>query len=93
MEQEAFDVVPASLVDGIVFNGYVSAKDRATGKPIRPLLISTNATREAFGEIELDEPELDPMLCLRGFLNVIVSPHPYDSASDACSRPCRRSSR
>ena len=75
---EAFDAVPASLVNGIVFNGYVSAKDRATGKPIRPLLISTNATREAFGEIELDEPELDPVMCLRGYLNAIVSPHPYD---------------
>jgi restriction system protein len=34
---EAFDVAPATLVGGIVFNGYVSAKDRATGKPVRPL--------------------------------------------------------
>jgi restriction system protein len=75
---EAFDAVPAALVNGIVFNGYVSAKDRATGKPIRPLLISTHATREAFEEIQLDEPELDPVLCLRGYLNAIVSPHPYD---------------
>ena len=75
---EAFEAVPASLVNGIVFNGYVSARDRATGKPIRPLLISTHATREAFAEIQLDEPELDPVLCLRGYLNAIVSPHPYD---------------
>jgi len=75
---EAFDIAPLTLVDGIVFNGYVSAMDRATGKPIRPLLISTHATRDAFGEIRLDEPELDPVLCLRGYLNAVVSPHPYD---------------
>jgi restriction system protein len=75
---EAFDAVSASLVHGIVFNGHVSARDRATGKPILPLLISTDATREAFSEIQLDEPELDPVLCLRRYLNAIVSPHPYD---------------
>jgi restriction system protein len=74
----AFDVTPITLVSGIVFNGYVSAKDRATGKPIRPLLISTHATRDAFAEIVLDEPELDPVACLRGYLNAVVSPHPYD---------------
>jgi restriction system protein len=75
---EAFDIAPPTLVDGIVFNGYVAAMDRATGKPIRPLLISTHATRDAYGEIRLDEPELDPVLCLRGYLNAVVSPHPYD---------------
>jgi restriction system protein len=75
---EAFDVAPATLVSGIVFNGYVSAKDRATGQPIRPLLISTHATRDAFGKIVLDEPELDPEACLRAYLNALVSPHPYD---------------
>jgi restriction system protein len=75
---EAFDATPVTLVDGIVFNGYVSAKDRATGKPIRPLLISTHATRDSFAEIVLDERELDPVVCLRGYLNAVVSPHPYD---------------
>jgi restriction system protein len=75
---EAFDAAPATLITGIVFNGYVSAKDRMTGKPVRPLLISVHAIREAFAEIVLDEPELDPAACLRGYLNAIVSPHPYD---------------
>jgi restriction system protein len=75
---EAFAVTPVTLVSGIVFNGYVSAKDRATGKPIRPLLISTHATRQGFAEIMLDEPELDPVACLRAYLNAVVSPHPYD---------------
>jgi restriction system protein len=75
---EAFEVAPATLVAGIVFNGYVSAKDRATGKAVRPLLISVHAPRDAFSEIVLDEPELDPVTCLRGFLNAVISPHPYD---------------
>jgi restriction system protein len=75
---EAFDVAPPTLVSGIVFNGYVSAKDRATGKPVRPLLISVHAMREPFAEIVLDEPELDPKACLKGHLNAMLSPHPYD---------------
>jgi restriction system protein len=75
---EAFDVAPATLVGGIVFNGYVSTKDCATGKPVRPLLLSVQAMRDAFAEIVLDEPELDPKACLRGYLNALISPHPWD---------------
>jgi restriction system protein len=75
---EAFDAAPAALVAGIVFNGYVSAKDRATGRPVRPLLLSVHAPREEFATIILDEPELDPKACLRSYLNALISPHPYD---------------
>jgi restriction system protein len=75
---EAFDVAPVTLVSGIVFNGYVSAKDRATGQPVRPLLLSVHATREAFAGIVLNEPELDPKACLTSYLNAVISPHPYD---------------
>jgi restriction system protein len=75
---EAFDLTPATLVRSIAVNGYVSTKDRATGRPVRPCLISVSAERDAFSEVVLDEPELDPALCLRTFLNAIVSPHPYD---------------
>lgn len=74
---EIFDITPTSLVETIAFNGHVSAKDRATGKPIRPCIISLLATRAQFNELVLDEPELDPVLCL-AHLNAIVSPHPYD---------------
>lgn len=31
---EAFDIAPVTLASGIVFNGYVSAKDRATGRAV-----------------------------------------------------------
>jgi restriction system protein len=34
-------------------------------------------TREQFDELELDEPELEPIQCLR-YLSALVSPRPYD---------------
>lgn len=74
---QSFRTTPPQLVDTVVFNGHVSAKDRATGKSIRPCLISVETSRDKFDELELDEPELDPVLCLRA-LNAIVSPHPFD---------------
>jgi restriction system protein len=75
---ETLAAAPATIVSGVALNGYVSSKDRATGKSIRPCLISVGVSREEFGEVELDEPELDPQACLRQYLNAIVSPHPYD---------------
>lgn len=74
---EVFYAAPAPLVDSVVFNGFVSARDRATGQPVRPCVVSLVATREAIEGLLLDEPELDPVLCL-GHLHAIVSPHPYD---------------
>jgi restriction system protein len=75
---EAFDAAPVTLIAAIVFNGYVSAKDRATGQPVRPLLLSVHAERDAFSKIALDEPELEPTTCLREYLNAVISPHPWD---------------
>jgi restriction system protein len=75
---EVFDAAPVTLVAGIMFNGYVSAKDRTTGQPVRPLLLSVHADRDALGKIVLDEPALDPTACLRGYLNAVISPHPCD---------------
>ncbi|MFD4627548.1 hypothetical protein [Streptomyces sp. NPDC058475] len=74
---EAFAVSPPPLVDVVAFNGHVHAKDRATGKAIRPCLISLRASRGTFEDLVLDEPELDPVQSLH-FLNAIVSQHPYD---------------
>ncbi|WFE54745.1 restriction endonuclease [Micromonospora sp. WMMD1155] len=75
---ETFEATSQDLVTGIVFNGYASTKDKATGRAIRPLLMSVGAERDQFAVVQLDEPELDPVLCLRSHLNAIVSPHPYD---------------
>lgn len=74
---EVFAATPAPLVTSIVFNGSVSARDRATGQPVRPCVISLAATRDIVDGLVLDEPELDPVLCL-GHLHAIVSQHPYD---------------
>lgn len=75
---EAFDIAPETIISGIIFNGYVSATDIAAGNLIRPVLVSVHATRETFAEIGLDEPEFDPVACLRRYLRAVVSPHPYD---------------
>jgi len=74
---EVFYAAPVPLVGTVVLNGFVSARDRATGQPVRPCVVSLVATRESVEELVLDEPELDPVLCL-GHLHAIVSPHPYD---------------
>lgn len=74
---EAFDVTPHTLVTTIVLNGEVHTTDRATGKSVRPCLISLSSTRDEFEEIVLDEQELDPVACLRTYLNAIVSLHAW----------------
>ncbi|MFD0257490.1 restriction endonuclease [Kitasatospora indigofera] len=75
--EEGFAVTGAGLVDSVLFNGHVDTKDRATGRAIRPCLVSVVAERETFAELVLDEPELDPARCLH-HLNAIVSRHPFD---------------
>ncbi|HEV3169946.1 MAG TPA: restriction endonuclease [Actinocrinis sp.] len=74
---EAFTVCPPSLIDSVVFNGHVSAKNPATGRPIRPCVLSVQATRALMDEMDLCEPELDPAACLH-HLNAIFSKHPGD---------------
>jgi restriction system protein len=75
---EAFDAAPVAIVQKILLNGFIATRDTVTGATIRPCLISVNAERMAFGGIELDEPELNPLACLTGYLKAAVSPHPYD---------------
>jgi restriction system protein len=74
---EVFTATPATLVDGVVLNGRVTAVDRATGKVINPHLLSVQFERQAFDDLHLDAPELDPELCLRA-QNALISPHPHD---------------
>jgi restriction system protein len=74
---EAFSTTSPDLVTTVVFNGHVSAKDRATGRPVRPCLVSVVAQREQFDELVLDEPELDAQESLK-YLGAVVSRHPHD---------------
>jgi restriction system protein len=66
---------PGSVIDLVSFYGNVSAKDPASGQPIRPLLLQVSAKREVFSTFVLSD--LDPVACLKR-LNALVSPHPYD---------------
>jgi restriction system protein len=69
--------VPAAddVVDAVVFNGIVSATNRATGQSEELHLISAPASRATFAELVLDQ--LEPAACLK-YLKAILSPHPYD---------------
>ncbi|MEV5297123.1 restriction endonuclease [Amycolatopsis methanolica] len=75
MMRDVFEVRPSDLVDEVAVNAHVSTRNRATGKPERPCLVSVSATRKQFEELVLTE--LDPAECLKYF-NALVSPHPWD---------------
>lgn len=72
---EIFAATPVDVVEAVVFNGRVSAVDRATGQDIRPHLVSVQAEREAFAGLDLTR--VDPAACLK-HLNALVSPNPAD---------------
>lgn len=76
--RDVFDINPAEIVDEVAINGHVSTRNKATGQPERPCLISVSATRDQFAQLVLGE--LDPAECLR-YLNALVSPHPWDLES------------
>ena len=72
---EIFSSTPASVVEAVVFNGRLSTIDRATGKQVRPHLISVEAERAVFADLVL--AKVDPAACLTR-LNALVSRNPYD---------------
>jgi restriction system protein len=72
---ECFCLNAADVVDSVVFNGIVSAVNRATGHVEELHLISAPANRADFAKLELHE--LDPGECLK-YLKAILSRHPYD---------------
>jgi restriction system protein len=59
----------------VVFNGFVNDVDPATGKDIRPCLISIRTTKDNFQEINLSK--VDKKACLRN-LGAQVSSHPEE---------------
>ncbi|MGH3793607.1 MAG: restriction endonuclease [Pseudonocardiaceae bacterium] len=73
--RDVFEVLPVDLVDEIAVNGHVSTRNKATGQPVHPCLVSVSALREQFKDLVLTD--LDPTECLR-HLNALVSPHPWD---------------
>jgi restriction system protein len=59
---EIFTATDPEVVRAVSFTGYVGTTDRATGKPIRPRLLSVSAERRAFEDLAL--AEVDPAACL-----------------------------
>jgi restriction system protein len=74
--RHVFAVQVRGLIECATFSGYVQAKDKATGQPIRPYLISVSPTHERFAGLAL--ADLDPVACVKQHLGALVSPHPYE---------------
>jgi restriction system protein len=68
---EIFSATPPDVVRAVAFTGRVSTVDRATGKPLRPELLSVSAERSVFNDLAL--AAVDPAACLAR-LNALVSP-------------------
>ena len=72
---ELFQADRDAKIETIVFNGYVDTIDPATGKPIKPHLVTVRVSRDAF--LELDLANVEPLACLKG-LNASVSKSPSE---------------
>lgn len=59
---EIFGATAPEVVRAVSFTGYVAATDRATGKHVRPRLLSVSAERPGFEDLVL--AEVDPPACL-----------------------------
>lgn len=70
---EVLEADQANLIDVITFNGFVNSINPATGKDIRPCLVSVRTTKNSFLEINLHR--IDKRACLRN-LGAQVSPQP-----------------
>ena len=64
------------VVETVVFNGMVESVDLATGRAVRPCLITLRATREQYQALVLDQ--LDPVACVRHYFAAEVSRHPEE---------------
>jgi restriction system protein len=72
---EVIEADQGNHIDVVVFNGFVQTVDPATGKNIKPYLVSVRTTKEMFKEIQLNK--IDKKACLRN-LGAQVSPRPSE---------------
>ncbi len=72
---EIFEADTDQRILVVAFNGFVATVNPATGRDIRPCLISVRTTRERFGELDLKR--VDKHICLRN-LGAQVSPRPAE---------------
>ncbi len=74
---EIFEADRLGHIESVVLNGMVSTNDPATGREIRPCLVTLRTTRATFGELDLRR--VDPAACLR-HLGAGVSQSPSELA-------------
>ncbi|CAE6857486.1 hypothetical protein R75461_07795 [Paraburkholderia nemoris] len=67
---EIYSADIAEHVDTVVFNGFVDAIDRGTGKKVRPCIVTVRTSRDTFHDVDLEHVE--PAACLKT-LNASVS--------------------
>ena len=72
---EVLEADQANAIAVVAFNGYVQTRDLATGKKIKPCLISLRVTSEKFSDIDLEH--IDKKVCLRN-LGAQVSARPEE---------------
>jgi restriction system protein len=72
---EVFEADRIGHIDSVVLNAMVSTTDPATGRAIRPCLLTLRTTRTTFGELDL--AHVDPAACLR-HLGAGVSRNPTE---------------
>jgi restriction system protein len=70
---EVLEADQANLLLVVAFNGFVAAVDPATGRDVRPCLVSVRTTRDQFDGLNL--ARVDKRTCLRN-LGAQVSPQP-----------------
>jgi len=72
---EILEADQSAALDVVAFNGFVQTVDPATGKDIRPCLVSVRVTKQTF--VEIDLARVDKLICLRN-LGAQVSPRPHE---------------
>jgi restriction system protein len=60
---EVFRWDEANGIDSVVFNGWVTSTDKATGQKVHPCVLTVQATKKEFLEINLTD--VDPKACFR----------------------------
>ncbi len=68
---EVFSAEGLEKVKSIAFNGMVSGVDKATGKDVRPCIITLHTSREEFSQLDLNR--VDRVACLK-YLKAQTSP-------------------
>lgn len=69
---QVFTQVDTPVVQSVVYNGWVTGVDRATGKDFTSCIISVRASREEFLALNLER--VDPKECVRTLKGLVAGP-------------------